>query len=421
MKLKITSLLLASSSFVFAQSQPAAMRLEQFEQFALAGNPTLQQAGALVRESAGRARQAGLYPNPSVGYQGDQIRGGAFGGGEQGAFLQQTFVLGGKLGLRRDVYEQRRRADEIGVSEQRHRVLADVGQSFYSAFAAQEIVHLRERLLALARDAVTTAHQLANVGQADAPDILQAEVEAEQAQVDYATAQQTYTKMFRRLAAVAGKADLPVAPLAGDFEHPSSVDADRIVNQIVENSPSVKRAQQDVMRAQAEIKSARREVVPDLEIRGGVQQNFEQLPEFSGRPTGAQGFASAGVDLPIFNRNQGNVAAAKAGLERAEAEVNRVRLSLRHDAEPLLRDYLSYQMQASRYKNEMIPRATRAYDLYLAKYRQMGAAYPQVLVSQRTLFQLQVGYIHALESVWANAIALENFALSSGLGAPVNR
>jgi len=136
MKLKITSLLLASSSFVFAQSQPAAMRLEQFEQFALAGNPTLQQAGALVRESAGRARQAGLYPNPSVGYQGDQIRGGAFGGGEQGAFLQQTFVLGGKLGLRRDVYEQRRRADEICVSEQRHRVLADVGQSFYSAFVA---------------------------------------------------------------------------------------------------------------------------------------------------------------------------------------------------------------------------------------------------------------------------------------------
>ncbi|HEY3455485.1 MAG TPA: TolC family protein [Bryobacteraceae bacterium] len=421
MKRKITSLLFVSFSFAFAQSQPEPMRREQFEQFALAANPTLQQAGALVRESAGRSRQAGLYPNPTVGYQGDQIRGGAFGGGEQGAFVQQTFVLGGKLGLRRDVYEQQRRSEEIGVSEQRHRVLADVGQSFYSAFAAQEIVHVRERLLALARDAVTTARQLANVGQADAPDVLQAEVEAEQAQVDYTIAQQAYTKMFRRLAAVAGKPDLPVAPLAGDFEHPPSIDADHVVNQIVENSPTVKRAQQELVRAQAEIKSARREVVPDLQIRGGVQQNFEQLPEFSGRRTGVQGFASAGIDLPIFNRNQGNVAAAGAGLERAESEVSRVRLSLRHDAEPLLRDYLSYQMQAARYKNEMIPRATRAYDLYLAKYRQMGAAYPQVLVSQRTLFQLQVGYIHALENVWTNAIALENFALTAGLSAPVDR
>ena len=93
-------------------------------------------------------------------------------------------------------------------------------------------------------------------------------------------------------------------------------------------------------------------------------------------------------------------------------------MSLRHSAEPLLQDYLSNQTQAARYKNEMIPRATRAYQLYLTKYQQMGAAYPQVLVSQRTLFQLQVGYIHALENVWMNAIALENYTLTSGLSAP---
>jgi cobalt-zinc-cadmium efflux system outer membrane protein len=418
MKIQITILLFAGFSCAFAQPGRPAMRLEEFQQFALAANPTLRQAGALVKQSGALAHQAGLYPNPMVGYQGDQIRGGSFGGGEQGAFVQQTFVLGGKLGLRRDVFEQQRRSDEIGVSEQRSRVLAGVGLSFYSALAAQEVVHVREKLLALTRDAVATAHQLANVGQADAPDVLQAEVEAEQAQVDYMAAQRTYMQMFRGLAAVAGKPDLELSPLQGDFEHPPAIDADRVVNQIVENSPSVKRARQDMVRVQAEIKSAKREAVPDLQIRGGVQQNFEQLHEMPGQRVGVQGFASAGVDLPIFNRNQGNVAAAKAELERAEAEVSRIQLSLRHSAEPLLQDYLSNQTQAARYKNEMIPRATRAYQLYLTKYQQMGAAYPQVLVSQRTLFQLQVGYIHALENVWMNAIALENYTLTSGLSAP---
>jgi cobalt-zinc-cadmium efflux system outer membrane protein len=67
----------------------------------------------------------------------------------------------------------------------------------------------------------------------------------------------------------------------------------------------------------------------------------------------------------------------------------------------------------------MIPRATRAYQLYLAKYQQMGAAYPQVIVSQRTLFQLQAGYINALQQVWMTAIALENYTLAGGLGAPM--
>jgi outer membrane protein, heavy metal efflux system len=409
MKTKIATLLFASFSYALSQSGHAPMRLEEFQQFAAVANPTLRQAEALVHRSSALAHQAGLYPNPSIGYQGDQIRGGSYGGGEQGAYVQQTFVLGGKLGLR---------SDEIGVSEQRYRVLGAVGQSFYSALAAQEMVHMREKLAALATDAVTTAHQLANVGQADAPDVLQAEVEAEQAQVEYMAAQRAYVRTFRSLAALVGKPDLELSPVQGDFEHPPEIAAEQVANQIVADSPSVKRAQQNVVRAQAEIKSAKRESVPDLQVRGGVQQNFEQLNEMAGLRTGVQAFASVGVDLPIFNRNQGNVAAAKAQLERAEAEVSRVRLSLRQSIQPLLQDYLVNQAQAARYEREMIPRATRAYQLYLEKYRQMGAAYPQVLVSQRTLFQLQVGYILALENVWTNAIALQNYTLSSGLDAP---
>src|SRR5689334_14358139 len=46
-----------------------AMRLEDFQKFALATNPTLRQASTLVRQSAAQARQASLYPNPSIGYQ----------------------------------------------------------------------------------------------------------------------------------------------------------------------------------------------------------------------------------------------------------------------------------------------------------------------------------------------------------------
>ncbi|HJT71219.1 MAG TPA: TolC family protein [Terriglobales bacterium] len=392
-----------------------AMQLSQFEQFALATNPTLQQANALVRQSAGQARQIGLLPNPSVGYQGEQIRGGSYRGGEQGAFLQQTFVLGGKLGLRRNVFEQQRKEDEIGATEQRYRVLSDVQQSYYITLAAQELVHVRQRLLGLAMDAVETVHQLANVGQADAPDVLQAEVEAEQAKVDYTTAQRTFIQEFRTLAALVGKPELPLSPLAGNLENPPAINPEQIVNQIVQESPSVKRAQQDIAHAEAEIKSAKRESIPDLTVRAGVEQNFEPINEISTTPVGLQSFVTAGVTLPLFNRNQGNVRAAEADRERAKAEVTRVELSLRQSTQPLLQGYLSELAQANRYKNEMIPRATRAYQLYLVKYQQMGAAYPQVIVSQRTLFQLQAGYITVLQNVWSNAIALQNYTLSGGL------
>src|SRR5215469_8091347 len=93
-------------------SRPS-MSLAEFMQLGDANNPTLKQANALVRRSQQQARQAGLYPDPSIGYLGEQIRGGSFGGGEQGGFVQQTVVLGGKLGLRRDIFEQQSRADQI--------------------------------------------------------------------------------------------------------------------------------------------------------------------------------------------------------------------------------------------------------------------------------------------------------------------
>lgn len=397
-----------------------ALALADFETFADANNPTLKEAQALVRRSLEQARQAGLYPNPSVGYQGEQIRGGSFGGGEQGGFVQQTIVLGGKLGLRRDIFRQQEKSDQIGVEEQTHRVHGDVQQAFYAALTALEEVRLRERLLGVALDAVATVHQLANVGQADAPDILQTEVEDEQAKVDYGTAQRQYLAAFHSLASLAGKPDLPVSPLQGDLEKFPELNTEQIVEQIVADSPTVKRAEQEVTVAQSRLKNAKREVIPDLQLRAGTQYNGEQVSVNPTKSVGAQSFATANINIPLWNRNQGNIDAGKAEIERAELVVNQERLRIRQIAEPLVQSYLFAKFEADRYKAQLIPRAARAYQLYLQKYQRMAQAYPQVLVSQRTLFQLQIGYLNALHNAWQSAITLDNYTLSGGLDTPIS-
>jgi outer membrane protein, heavy metal efflux system len=397
-----------------------AMALGDFEALAEAYNPTLKQANALVRRSQEQARQAGLYPNPTAGYQGEQIRGGSYGGGEQGGFIQQTIVLGGKLGLRRDIYEQQSKSDQIGVEEQTSRVHNDVERAFYDALSAQAEVKLRQRLLGVALDAVETVHQLANVGQADAPDILQTEVESEQAKVDYESAQREYLAAFHTLASRAGKAELPVSPLQGDLEQIPDLNAEQIIDRIVSDSPSVKRAEQEAAVARARLKDAKRETVPDLQLRAGEQYNGEQVSENPVKPVGAQSFATAGIAIPLWNRNQGNIEAAKADIEHAEEDIARERLRLRQQAEPIAQSYLSSKFEADRYKTQLIPRAARAYQLYLEKYQNMAQAYPQVLVSQRTLFQLQIGYLKAVHEVWQSATSLENYTLDGGLDAPMS-
>jgi outer membrane protein, heavy metal efflux system len=393
------------------------LKLDDFLTMADANNPTLQQAAALVRRSEGQAKQAALYPNPTVGYEGDQIRGGSYGGGEQGGFIAQTIVLGGKLKLRRNVYEQQQQSDKIAIESQRLRVHNDVTQMFYNTLSAQQTVQVRGHLLGLATDAVETAHHLANIGQADAPDVLQAEVEAEQAQIDFEVAQRMFLQQFKGLASLAGKPTTAIAHLDATLDMPPEIDAAHIVDTIVEQSPSVKQAEQQVIVAEAKLKGARREVIPDLQLKAGEQANLEALPEVQGRKTGAQSFASAGIELPLWNRNQGNVGSAEAELDHARQEVTRTQLALRRQADVLLQNYLSARVEAERYHTALLPRARRAYQLYLDKYQNMAQAYPQVIVSQRTLFELEAHYIDSLERVWQNAIALQNFTLQGGLDA----
>jgi len=286
---------------------------------------------------------------------------------------------------------------------------------FYNALSAQQTVLVRGRLLGLANDAAQTAHQLENVGQADAPDVLQAEVEAEQAGIDYTVAQRRFIQKFKSLATLAGSPSAEVTVLDAALDAPPEIDPSHVVDTIVQQSPAVKQAQQQIAIAEAKLKDAKREVVPDLQLRAGEQANLETLGSAPGKKTGAQSFASAGIELPLWNRNTGNVQAAEAELDQARQEVTRTQLSLRQQAEVLVQNYLSAKLEAERYRTALLPRARRAYELYLEKYQKMAQAYPQVIVSQRTLFELEVDYIDSLDRIWQNAIALQNFTLQGGL------
>src|SRR6266851_3017450 len=397
-------------------SEQNTTTLEELQQMALQNNPTFAQSAANIKAAEGRKKQSGLYPNPTVGYQGEQIRGGSFHGGEQGFFLQQDIVLGGKLGLNRKIFDQELKQAETEADEQKLRVVTNVRMSYFQALAAQQTLELRQDLSKLADDAVGTSHQLANVGQADAPDVLESEVEAQQAQLAVTMAEQNQRRVWKALAAVVGNPRLPLMRLQGKLEDTPPVNADELVEKIVSESPAVRIAELGVKRAEAALARVKREPIPDLQLRGGIQQNGELLSD--GRSVGLQGFADVGVRIPIFNRNQGNIATAKADVERAKREVERVKLAMRERAATIVQNYTFSQAAVDRYKNQMIPRAQKAYEMYTKKYQEMAAAYPQVLIAQRTLMELEVSYINALESFATSSLSLQSYLLTDGLESP---
>lgn len=401
-------------------SKAPLFTLDQAQQLAAESNPTLRQAQAEIRAAKARGLQAGLYPNPTLGYAGDEIRGGSVNGGKQGFFVEQTVVTGGKLARSKDVYAKEVQLAEIEAQEQKIRVETSVRSAFYRVLAAQELLDARRDLANIEQNCATAQRQLFNTGQADETEVLDAEVAAERLRLFTRIQENSLHEEWRSLAATIGRPDLPLATVAGDLEHNwPDLDADQAVEAITTRSPATRIADAFSGRAAAIVARSKRESIPDLQLRGGLEYNNESLGS-APHATGWEGVAELGVEIPIFNRNQGNVAADSAALDRANLEKQRVALTLRDRAATSADQYASAKLMALEYRDEILPRAKKSYTLMLERYGQMLAANPRVLDSQRRLFALQNEYILALEKVWLSGIALEGSLLTDGLEAPAH-
>jgi cobalt-zinc-cadmium efflux system outer membrane protein len=397
--------------FLAAPLLAQTLTLAELERRALERNPTVAQAEQSIAAAAGLAKQAGLYPNPVVAASGEEvaagpiIRGGEFGGG-----VRQRIVTAGKLGLDRRVAQQSMAITEEGARAQRQRVLNAVRRLYYQALSDQFRVEIRSQLAGLAAESVKITAELANIGQADVPDQLAAEVEAQRAALELVDAEQRRERTWKQLAAVVNDPDLRPAPLEGDLEQFPRLDGEQALAAIYQQSPELRAAEIGVRRAETALTRARKEVIPDIQLSGGMRYN-RKLLEVDMRPVGKEGFFDIGVELPIFNRNQGNVAAARAEVERARLEVDRTRLELKARLAETYREYNTALLRADRLRQEMLPKAQRAYELYLGNFRQLLAAYPLVLMTQRNLFQLRDAYVDALSEVWRTAVEIDGLLL----------
>jgi outer membrane protein, heavy metal efflux system len=409
-----------------AQTEPQTeplMRLEDLEQMALQGNPTLAQAEAAVRAAEGRRVQAGLFPNPIMGYSGEELALRAIGEkSEHLFFFEQSIPLGGKLKKSRNIFAQEKAQAEQDMAAQRQRILNAVRILYYEALGAQQLVEVREMLARLASEAVGVTGELFNVGQADRPDLFQIEIESQRAQLDLVVAENERDQVWQQLGAVVGNPFLKRSRLVGDLERGLPVmDQDAMLTKLLNESPEVLRARAGVERAKAAVARAQAEPTPDLFVRMAFGYNLELLEReavLSGRRTGPEGQMEIGMRIPIFNRNQGEIAAAGAEADMAEREVRRVELMLRARFASALRSYQNSLRVAAQYEKQIIPRAQQAYDMYLRSFKQMAAAYPQVLIAQRTLFQVRADYIRALVDAWQNVTQMQGYLLMGGLDAP---
>ena len=401
--------------------------LSDFERIALERNPTLRQAYAQLEAARSRSFQAGLYPNPTVGYVQEQIgalgevrptssgvstRGAGTPGELLGGFVQQEIVTGGKLKLSRAKFVEEANAALFQADAQKLKVLGGVRLRFFEVIAAQRLVSIHRELVRLNEDAVRTTEQLVNVGQANAPDLLQARVEARRAVVKLRNAENRLSGSWEKLIALAGAPELRPAPLDErllDAEAPP-LDFERTLANLLHSSPEIKAAVAEIRRSQIMVRRERAEPIPNVTVQAIVGRNYE----FDITTAGVQ----VALPLPIWNRNQGTVREAQSDLMRDHAEHERVALSLRNRLADAANRYKDALQSVDDFRVETLPLARSAYEMQLANYGQRRAAWPQVLVARRTLFELDQEYVQSLLELRRAEVEIGGMLLVDGLSPP---
>jgi cobalt-zinc-cadmium efflux system outer membrane protein len=395
-----------------APDRVRSLSLDDLDRMALQNNPTIAQASAEVYSAEGRTMQAGLYPNPIVGYSGEEVSlKDPSDRAIHSIFAEQTIVTAGKLKHNREIFAKEEVQAAEQLETQRTRVLTDVRVIYYQGLGAQKMLELHRNLAGISREAVETTRQLYNVGQADQPDVLEADVMAQKAEIELMHAEFELERVWRVLASVVGKPDLPRMELTGELsEDPPKVEEKTLLARLLQESPQIKSARAGVGRAEAAVKRALAGRYPDVTLGAGYTYNAE--------PDESQVLFYVRVPIPIFDSNQGNIASSKAEVNRATEEIRRVELSIRTELASVFTNYRNAVYMMERYRKTILPEAEKAYQLYLQRFKQMAASYPQVLIAQRNLFHARIEYVRSLADLWQTTAVMEGFLLKGSLDQP---
>jgi len=385
----------------------ATWTLADVERIALTTHPALAEASSRVAALRGKWWQAGRKVNPMVGYVAEEI-GEAGSAGRHGMSVSQTFLLGHKRGWRDAVV-----AREVDVAEQQLaatelRVMTDVRIWFQRTLLAQYRLELLDELQQVARDSEEKIGRLLNVMEARKIELLQARVQSQQITLKRQQAQARLHASWRSLLTALGGPPLAPRPLAGSLrELAPQYDWATIRSRLLASSPRLAAAAMEIERARTEISRQHAEAVPDLTARVAVMGDSA-----SGDTLTSVGLS---VPLPVWHRNEGNIAKAGAELAAAQQAYRRLELAAEQRLAQVYQQYVEARLEVDRYEEAILPAASESVDIIQTTAQADEATFIEVAVIRQIYYQAQLDYLDALDRLTVAALRLEGLLLEGAL------
>lgn len=377
------------------------LSLESVIQQALSTNPQLQVAQGRVEQARGARMQAGLGPNPRLAVQTEDLRfwqqhPRSFADyTEDYAYVGQTFEIAGKRGRRVDVATAEVHRTEFEQDLLRRQIRARVKTAYWTAAGAVRLRDLLRQNLRTYEDDVNYSRNRVQQGVMAETDLMRIQLERDRVSMQLMTAtreaDQTIVELYRAM----GKTEFPPTVLDDSLATPPSVILPELAH-VLEVRPEMAIAREAVIEAQANVRLQHADAKPDPEAFLGYKRDvgLDTL------------YAAVQVDLPLRNRNQGNIAAAQAQLHIANADLAATEAGVKADVASAVRGY-----QDERKLLDTLPtteaRAQETEQLARAAFREGGIPLLRLLDAERNRIDVEMQYSEALVGLQQSIVTLE--------------
>ncbi len=363
---------------------PANLTLSQALDEAEARSPAIIAARAQVGVAQGRLRQAGFRLNPELSVEVENFAGtGEYNGArglETTVAINQRLDLGGRRRARVGVARAELSAAEIRLAIARADLAQQVRAQFARAITARDRLRLAEESDRRARELARIAGQLVDAGRDPPLRALRARSAAAQVAAELVAARAEEAASRRTLASLFGVTSPP----------------DSVAGSLLDLSPGALDPEQslDVQLAEVERLAAEAELGQQL-----AQRNLDPAVGLGVRQfRGSGDIALVGglsVPLPVFDRNQGNIAASRSNVAAAEARRASALATLTVRARNAIAAVESAEARVRALEGAAIPEAFEALRLTQQAYREGRASLLELLDAQNAYTSAEAALIDA--------------------------
>jgi len=393
---------------------PASARvsLDDAIRLALQHNHALQALRSTIQQSLAEEITANLRPNPTLGFdaqflpifQPNQLTADYLDQSAQfDAGIGYLFERGRKRQHRLQAAKDQTAVVRSLVSDNERQLVFNVSQQFVDVLLAESTLDFAQQDLDSFQKTVDISKERFRVGDISEGDFLKIKLQLLQFQSDVSAAKLAKLQSLAALRQLLGFETVPDDyDVQGALDYqPVRADLAGLKNAAAINRPDLRAAQQAVTAAESQY--ALQKANGKMDITGTF--------DYSHTAGASSGSFFYNMPLPIFNRNQGEIARAQYAITQAQQQASETTQQVSTDVVTAFANLRTNDQIIQLYQGGYVDQAKQSRDISEYAYRKGAASLLDYLDAERTYRANQLAYRQALASYM---LALEQMRQAVG-------